>query len=133
MTELLVRFFPLLVIAVTILVLFLALRLDRRLSRGPYSAGPIELVQPEPAGQERSPWELRAIQDQLDAIAEPGTPVVRRYDLTATVNRLTNAAGMTDPRHQLPITANEMELAAAITNIEHQLGLPPLTEGIDNT
>lgn len=132
MTELLVRFFPLLVIAVIVLVLVLALRLDQRLSRGPYSAGPIDLVQPEPIGQERSPWELSAIQDQLDAVAAPGAPVVRRYDLTATVNRLTNAAGMTDPRHQLPITANEMELAAAITKIEQQLGLPPLTEGINH-
>ena len=129
MTDLIVQAFPLLVVAVVITVLVLAVRLDRRLSRGSYSAGPRERLQPSPPGQERSPWELQAIEDQLRTVVTPHAPVVRHYDLTATVNRLTTAAGLHEPHHQLPITATEADLAVAITRIEHQLALPPLTEG----
>ena len=124
--------FPLLIAAIVVLILVLAIRLDRRLSRGSYSAGPGEVVHPEPPGQEPSPWELRAIEAQLTTITAPGSSVIRHYDLTATVNRLTNAAGLTDARYQLPITATEADLATAVSRIEHQLGLPPLTEGPDD-
>ncbi len=131
MIELIVSYFPLIAVVLIIGVVGLAFRLHRRLGQGAYSAGPPELDSPTPPGQERSPWELEAIQNQLHALAATGAPVVRRYDLTATVNRLTVSAGLTDPQDQLPITASEAELAAAITRIEDQLGLPPGTKGIN--
>lgn len=133
MIELIVQYFPLVALLVILLVVVLSFRLQRRLGRSAYSAGPPELDQPIPPGQEPSPWELQAIQSQLHALAATGSSVVRRYDLTATVNRLTFSAGLIDPHHQLPITANEAELATAITKIEDQLGLPPLSEGIDES
>lgn len=119
--------FPVLVIAGALVVLGLALRLDRRLSRSAYSAGPIETEVAQPAGQARTPWELQAIDDQLTRATSGGSLAVPRYDLTATVNRLITAAGL--PAHEeLPITADLNQLAAAITRIEARLGLPPLTD-----
>lgn len=129
--QILVRLFPLLIMAAVLGIGFLALRLDQRTSRSSYSAGPIEIPRPRPVGQEPTPWELRAIDDQLRLVVNHGSTAVPRYDVAATVNRLTTAAGLTDPRDQLPVTASEAELAAAITLIEHRLELRPLTEGTD--
>ena len=128
--EFLVRFFPLLAVLALVVIGFLALRLDRRMSRSAYSAGPIDVPRPKPVGQEPTPWELQAIDDQLRLVINHGSAAVPRYDLTATVNRLVAAAGLSDKGAQLPITANEAQLAAAIAQIEHRLELPPLTEGM---
>ena len=121
--------FPLLGGFAALVIGFLAFRLKRRLDRSAYSAGPIEIPRPKPFGQEVTPWELRSIENQLRLLVNHGSPAVPRYDLTATVNRLVVAAGMTDAKDQVPVTANEAQLAAAISRIEQQLGLPPLTEG----
>lgn len=120
--------FPALVVLAVIVLLVLAVRLDRRLSRGAYSAGPWETERPTPPGQERTPWELKAIDDQLILATGAGGAAVPRYDLTATVNRLITAAGL-PPREQLPLSANLQELSTAIGLIEDRLGLPPLTPG----
>ena len=125
-TDQLAAAFPLLVVVAVVLLLVLALRLDRRLSRGAYSAGPWETEHPTPPGQERTPWELKAIDDQLTLASGAGGAAVPRYDLTATVNRLVTASGLS-ANHQLPLSANLQELSAAIGQIEHRLGLPPLT------
>jgi hypothetical protein len=130
-SQTLFELFPLLVVIGVLIVVVGALRLDRRMSRGAYSAGPTEVPRPDPAGQAAVPWELRAIEDQLRMASAQSSQAVPRYDLTATVNRLLTAAGLTDPRHQLPVTATEAELAAAVTKIEQQLGLPPLHGGTD--
>jgi len=125
-TDQLATAFPFLVVGAVVVVLVLALRLDRRLSRGAYSAGPWETERPTPPGQERTPWELKAIDDQLILATGAGGAAVPRYDLTATVNRLITAAGL-PPREQLPLSANLQDLSAAIGLIEDRLGLPPLT------
>ncbi|MDH4076840.1 MAG: hypothetical protein OEW29_12960 [Acidimicrobiia bacterium] len=125
-TDQLAAAFPIVVVAALVVVLVLALRLDRRLSRGAYSAGPWETERPAPPGQERTPWELKAIDDQLILAAGAGGAAVPRYDLTATVNRLITAAGL-PPREQLPLSANLQDLSAAIGLIEDRLGLAPLT------
>ncbi|MEZ5412358.1 MAG: hypothetical protein R2761_30270 [Acidimicrobiales bacterium] len=125
-TDQLAALFPIVVVVAVVVVLVLALRLDRRLSRGAYSAGPWETERPTPPGQERTPWELKAIDDQLILAAGAGGAAVPRYDLTATVNRLITAAGL-PPREQLPLSANLQDLSAAIGLIEDRLGLPPLT------
>jgi hypothetical protein len=125
--ERLVDLFPVLVVAATVVVLILALRLDRRLGRGAYSAGPLEPEPATPAGVERTPWELKAIDDQLMLASGIGGATVPRYDLTATVNRLIAAAGL-PPHDELPVSAELNELAAAITLIEQRLGLPPLID-----
>ena len=126
--EFLVRLFPVLAGLALLITAVLAFRLNRRMSRAAYSAGPLEIPRPKPAGQEPTPWELRAIDGQLRLLNHGSTPVPR-YDLTATVNRLVVAAGFNDGRDQLPMTADHAQLAAAITRIEHRLELPPLTEG----
>lgn len=126
MTSLLIAAFPVLVVIGLLAVLVFAFRLDRRMGRGPHSAGPRIPDIPAPIGQARTPWELKAIEDQLLLTRHRTGPVVSRYDLTATVNRLTVAAGLDDPGYQLPVTADEQQLAAAIARIEDQLGLAPL-------
>ncbi|MCP3992992.1 MAG: hypothetical protein GY724_28275 [Actinomycetia bacterium] len=127
MTDLLVDLFPLFVIIGILVVFLTAARLDRRMSRGAHSAGPAEVPRPTPAGQEQVPWELRSIEDQVQLVSTHTTSAVPRYDLTATVNRLMTASGLTDPRDQLPMTASEADLATAITKIEARLELAPLT------
>lgn len=119
--------FPLVVAVIVVVIVVLTFRLDRRMSRGAYSAGPLDVVEARPPGQERTPWELRAIEDQLQLAMSAGTSAVPRYDLAATVNRLISAAGLPDDV-QLPVTADLHELNLAITRIEQRLELPPLTE-----
>jgi hypothetical protein len=118
--------FPFVILLMAVTVAGLALRLDRRLSRGAHSAGPLEPERPKPAGLEQTPWELRGIDDQL-TLAGRGSPAIPRYDLTATVNRLIVAAGMHDPGQQLPMSAGLGQLEQAVTNIVRMLGLPPLS------
>jgi hypothetical protein len=127
MIDRLIELFPLVAVVAVVVVLMLALRLDRRLSRGAFSAGPMDIERSRPAGQERTPWELLAIDDQLVLATGSAGPAVPRYDLTATVNRLITAAGL-PAHHQLPITANLDQLATAISHIEDRLGLPPLAD-----
>jgi hypothetical protein len=124
--DLLLTLFPLFVVLGMLGVFLAALRLDRRMSRGAHSAGPAEVPRPTPAGQEQVPWELRSIEDQVRLVSRSATTAVPRYDLTATVNRLITASGLTDPWDQLPVTASEADLVAAISKIERQLGLAPI-------
>lgn len=129
MISLLLDLFPYVAGLGALLVVFLGLRLHRHLGQGSYSAGPLEVQAPEPPGQEATPWELRAIDDQLTMVTHPGSEVVRRYDLTATINRLTASAGLVGDEYQLPITATEAQLEAAVARIEERLDLPQLSEG----
>jgi len=126
MIDLLVSVFPIIAGVVAVVVLLLALRLDRKMSRGASSAGPRDPERPVPAGQTRTPWELQAIEDQLQLMRIQSDRAVPRYDLNATVNRLIVAARLDAPEDQLPITADEAEIGAAITKIEDRLGLAPL-------
>lgn len=127
MTGLLIDLFPLFVVIGVVVVFVAALRLDRRMSRGSHSAGPAEVPRPSPVGQEQVPWELRSIEDQVRLVSAQRAMAVPRYDLTATVNRLLMASGLTDPGDQLPMTASEADLVAAVSKIERRLGLAPLT------
>jgi hypothetical protein len=124
----LVTAFPFIAGAVAVVVLILAVRLDRVMSRGAHSAGRRERERPAPAGQTRTPWELQAIEDQLQLMRVQTSRAVPRYDLNATVNRLIVAAKLDAHGDQLPITADEAQLAAAITRIEDRLGLEPLDD-----
>ena len=114
--------FPWLVVVTTIVLLILLVRLDRRLSRGALSAGPRSPGRAEPPGLQQTPWELKAIDDQLHS--SPGHRA--REDLTKTVNRLIQAAGVDDPTRLLPPTASDHEIASVISQLERQLELPPL-------
>ncbi|MGI9616221.1 MAG: hypothetical protein ACR2QO_25120 [Acidimicrobiales bacterium] len=125
MVDLLVSAFPLIAGGVAVIVLVLAVRLDRKLSRGAYSAGPRDPERPAPPGQKRTPWELQAIEDQLQLMRTQSGRAVPRYDLNATVNRLIVAARLDDQDYQLPITADEAEIGAAVSRIEDRLGLDP--------
>ena len=125
-TELLIDLFPVIVVIGVVVVFIAALRLDRRMSRGAHSAGPAEVPRPTPVGQEQVPWELRSIEDQVRVMSRSATTAVPRYDLTATVNRLMAASGLTDPRDQLPVTASEADLVIAVSKIERRLGLAPI-------
>ncbi len=128
MTDLFPTIFPFLAIGIMIGIFVLFVRLDRRMSRGAHSAGAREPERPRPTGQERTPWELKAIEDQLMMTRHQAAPAVSRYDLTATVNRLVSAAGLDNPDDQLQLTANETRLAEAITRIEKRIGLPPIDQ-----
>ena len=128
--DILLQVYPWAVALGVVVVFIAALRLDRRMSRGAHSAGPADVPRPAPPGQAEIPWELEAIEGQLRLAAGRTSLAVQRYDLTATVNRLLVAAGLTGAHHQLPMTATEDQLDHAITLIERQLELPPL-EGRD--
>jgi hypothetical protein len=114
--------FPLLVVLATIVLAILLFRLDRRLSRGALNAGPRDPVTAEPPGLLRTPWELRAIDDQLRS--SPGTR--NRADLVKTINRLITAAGMTEPAARLPFDATDHEIATVMAELERRLELGPL-------
>jgi hypothetical protein len=118
----LASFFPLLVVVATVALIVFLIRLDRRLSRGALSAGPRSPARAEPPGLQQTPWELKAIDDQL--LASPGHQA--RSDLTKTVNRLIQAAGVDDPGRLLPPNASDHEIGDAISRLEQQLELPPL-------
>lgn len=122
----LARWFPLLVLIALVPIILLAVRLERRISRTPDSAGPAETVQARPPGQQTTPWELKAIEDQLIIARQRTGAGVPRYDLTGTVNRLITAAGFDQPGDELPLAASEAQLSAAIARIEERLELPPL-------
>ena len=126
MVDSIIAVFPFLAGAMALLVLALAVRLDRQMSRGAYSAGRREPERPPPPGQARTPWELQAIEDQLQLMRLHHGRAVPRYDLNATVNRLIVAARLDSSEYQLPITADEALLAAAVTRIEGRLGLSPI-------
>ena len=123
--------FPLLVLITVVALGLLALRLQLRLSRNPFSAGPHEHPTVAPPGQEPSPWELRAIERQLYASfgstnLTSSAVGVNHFDLVATVNRLLAAGGI-DRRHHLRPNASVADLDSAITLLERQLALPPLS------
>ncbi len=131
MTEALTTLFPVAVFLVVVAVVVLGVRLNLHLGQGSTSAGPLEIDRGEPPGQEATPWELNAIEHQLRTAVAPGTGSVRRYDLTATINRLSASAGLNRPEDQLPITADEDDLTAAVARLEQRLGLAPLGESTD--
>ena len=114
--------FPLLVVLVTLVLLGLLFRLDRRLSRGALSAGPRQPVRPDPPGLLQTPWELQAIHDQLGG--HPGDRL--RADLVKTVNRLIEAAGIADPAARLPFDATDHEIHTVVAELERRLELGPL-------
>ena len=128
MIDSVVTAFPVLVGSVAVIVLVLAVRLDRSMGRAAFSAGPRDPERPTPPGQTRTPWELQAIEDQLKSLRLHSGRAVPRYDLNATVNRLIVAARFDESDDQLPITADEAEVADAIARIEDRLGLPPLED-----
>lgn len=130
MTDLLLEGFPLLVLLGALLIVFLGLQLHRHLGQGSYSAGPLEVQPAIPPGQEPTPWELKAIDDQLVMLTDPDVGVVRRYDLTATINRLSASAGLVGSEYELAVTATEAELEAAVARIEEVLDLPPIEGGL---
>ncbi len=115
--------FPLLVFVASLALAFFIFRLNRRLSRGAQSAGPREVVRPDQVGLQRTPWELRAIDDQIRVPANSRA----RHDLVNTINRLTKAAGVSDPAYLLPPNAEDAMIAAVIDHLERRLELPPLT------
>lgn len=129
MIEALLDLFPLIVAVGVATALALAVRLKGRTGRAPTSAGPLDVVRPNPPGLVPVPWELQAIQYQIDLLNDRRSMAVPRYDLTATVNRLMTVSGLMDPRDHLPVTASAFELEAAVTKIEDQLGLAPMSEG----
>lgn len=114
--------FPVLVFLATVALVVFAIRLDRRLSRGSQSAGPREVMQPEQVGLQRTPWELKALDDQVRS----GANRQARHDLVQTINRLTTAAGITDPAYRLDTNANDHMIANVISLLEQRLELPPL-------
>lgn len=116
--------FPLLVVVGTLAFIGLAFRLGRRISRGSRSAGPFEPLRPPPPGLQQTPWELSAIADQLGSANASRS----RIDLINTVNRLTRAAGETDPRFTLHAAADNGQIAWVIDHLERRLDLPAWTD-----
>jgi hypothetical protein len=123
--EALASAFPLLVFLGIIALLAMAFRLSRRISRGSRSAGPIDVIESNQVGLQRTPWELASIDDQLQS------PMSQRHriDLINTINRLTKAAGETDPRFVLDSRANNHQIAHVVDHLERRLELgPPVWE-----
>lgn len=118
----LVSAFPLLVVVGGLVLAFFVFRLNRRLSRGAQNAGPRYVMRPQQAGLQRTPWELRAIDDQI--LLPPNSRA--RTDLVHTINRLTKAAGETDPAYLLGPHASDTDIAAVVDRLEQRLELPPL-------
>lgn len=121
--ETLASLFPWLVVLATAALGIFAFRLNRRLSRGAQSAGPRDVVRPDQVGLQRTPWELTAIDDQIRVPANTRA----RNDLVNTINRLTRAAGVTDPNFLLPPHASDTMIEAVIDHLERRLELGPLT------
>lgn len=120
--EILARLFPLLVFLACAVLLVLVIRLDRRRSRGARSAGPRESQRPSPIGLQQTPWELKAIDDQLKS----GIGTRSRGDLTNTLNRLSRAAGLDETTHLLPANANNEMIQWVVQALETKLELGPL-------
>jgi len=123
--QLLASLFPLLVVLATLALAFFAIRLDQRLSRGSQSAGPRYVVRPEQVGLQQTPWELKALDDQVRAASNHQA----RHDLTQTINRLTRAAGIDDPAYILTPDANDYMIAGVIDMLERRLELTPSIDG----
>ncbi len=121
---LLATLFPWLVVLASLILAILAIRLDRRVSRGSQSAGPREVPHPEPVGLQRTPWELQALDEQVRV--QRGTAA--RRELIHTVNRLTEAAGVTDQRYVLHPDAGDDAVTAVILHLEQRMELPPLVQ-----
>jgi hypothetical protein len=120
--ETLATIFPFLVVVAALALAFLAFRLNLRVSRGSQSAGPRDLVRPAPVGLQRTPWELKALDDQVRA----STNHRARGDLVHTVNRLTRASGIDDPALILAPDADDATISAIVDHLERRLELPPL-------
>ncbi len=121
--NLLTTLFPLLVVVATLVLGVFVIRLDQKLSRGSRSAGPRETTRPKQVGLQKTPWELRAIDDQLRAASNRQA----RADLANTINRLSRAAGIDDPAFMLNQQANDNMISGVIATLEERLDLPPLT------
>lgn len=115
--------FPFVVVVAGLVLAFFVFRLNRRLGRGAQSAGPRDVIRPEQVGLQRTPWELQAIDDQLRLAPNSRA----RTDLVHTINRLTKAAGETDPAFLLPPNATDAHIAGVVDRLELRLELPPLT------
>lgn len=112
-----------LVIVAVMVLAALVIRLNRQLSRGAQSAGPRYVTRPQQAGLQRVPWELRAIDEQIHRTTDSRA----RTDLIHTINRLTKAAGETDPAYLLHPAASDDHIAHVVDRLELRLELPPLT------
>ncbi len=97
-----------------VVLVFLLIRMNRRLSRGSDSAGPRSVEQPVPVGQKATPWELEAIDAQLSSHRTS----TARQDLIATVNRLAAAASRAE---RVPGNADNGEIDHLIALVENQL------------
>lgn len=114
--------FPWLVVLATLLLFAVVIRLDRRISRGSQSAGPRHVERPKPIGLQQTPWELKAIDDQVKS----GHGARARIELINTINRLSRAAGVDDPRYQLSPDAPNQSILWVVNQLETQLELGPL-------
>ncbi len=121
--SLLPSLFPLLVVLATLVLGIFVIRLDQKLSRGSQNAGPRDVVRAKQVGLQQTPWELRAIDDQLRAASNRQA----RADLSNTINRLSKAAGIDDPAFMLTPQANDNMISGVIATLEERLELPPLT------
>lgn len=112
--------FPVLVVLAVLALLAMLYRLDRRLSRGSISPGPRDPVRADPPGLLATPWELQAIDEQLQG--RPGDR--HRADLIKTVNRLIGSAGVREQALQLPFDATDEEIQNVVAHLERRLELP---------
>lgn len=117
--------FPVLVAVAMVVMLVLLVRLERRVSRGSLSPGPREPVEAKPPGLLATPWELRAIDEQLRGL--PGDR--HRSDLVKTVNRLITSSGIRDETIRLPFDATDAEIETVIAELERRLELGQLLPG----
>ena len=79
-------------------------------------------IRPVPPGLLPTPWELRAIDEQLRG--RPGDR--HRTDLVKTVNRLIGSAGIREPAARLPFDATDHEIELVMAELERRLELGPL-------
>ena len=114
---------PFLAFVAFVVVIVLMIRLSRRVSRGSESAGPRQTARPTPVGLRRTPWEVEAIDRQLQS--RPDSPA--RRDLVATVNRLSAAArqhgAINEQIPKLPINADNDRIASVIARLESRMEL----------
>lgn len=103
-----------LIIVSLVVLIYLFIRLNRRVSRGSDSAGPRHVEQSVPVGQKATPWELEAIDAQLSAHRTS----TARQDLIATVNRL---AAASDRPERVQGNADNGEIDHLIALVEGQL------------
>lgn len=116
---------PVLLFLAFVITVLLMIRLARRVSRGTESAGPRTVEQPPPVGLRITPWEVEAIDRQLQSRLD--SPA--RRDLVSTVNRLSSAAlqheAIDEHIAPLPIDADNGRIASVVARLERRMELNP--------